>query len=127
MQFCSHAVFYLKKALKRYHVKMLLRGWLFSQKRPSPWKLLFLQMGPRHLQWQESVLSEYIAGGGGKFTWCIEFKLWQDPKYFILWNADISKITIHRKSSRSNLGRIYSNLFLHAAGYCGDIQRTVSI
>lgn len=67
MQFRSHAVFYLKKALKRYHVKMLLRGWLLSQKRPSPWKLFFLQMGPRHLQWQESVLSEYIAGGeGGK-------------------------------------------------------------
>lgn len=66
MQFCSHAVFYLKKALKRYGVKMLFRGWLFSQKKPSPRKLFFLQMGPRHLQCQESILSEYITGGGGE-------------------------------------------------------------
>lgn len=49
MQFCSHAVFYLKKALKRYGVKMLLRGWLFSQKKPSPWKLFFSADGPQTL------------------------------------------------------------------------------
>lgn len=70
-----------------------------------------LQMGPRHLQWQESVLSEYIVGGGGKVTWGVEFKLWQHPKYFILWNADISKITIQRKSSRSNLGEHFQQPF----------------
>lgn len=79
-------------------------------------------MGPRRLQRQESVLSEYIVGGRRKVTWCVEFKLWQDPKYLILWNANISMITTHRKSSRSNLGHIYSNLFLHTAGYCGDTQ-----
>lgn len=94
----------------------------FHRKSPHPESFFFfLKMGPRHLQWQESILSEYIAGGRGeKVTWCAQFKQWQDPKYFVLWNADISKITIHRKSSRSNLGRIYSNLFLRRAGHCGD-------
>lgn len=56
----------------------------FTEKALTLKAFFFLQMGPRHLQWQESVLSEYIAGGGGTVTWGVEFKLWQDPKYFIL-------------------------------------------
>lgn len=128
MQFRSHAVFYLKKALKRYHVKMLLRGWLFSQKRPSPWKLFFFcRWAPDTCSDKSPFSQSILRGGRGEVTWYIKFKLWQDPKYFILWNADISKVTIHRKSSRSNLGHIYSNLFLKRTGYCGDIQRTMSI
>lgn len=112
MQFRSHAVFYLKKALKRYGVKMLLRGWLFSQKRLSPWKSFSFFYSADGHQTLAVTRAHSLRREGGKVTWCVEFKLWQDPKYFTLWYADIPKLTTHRKSSRSNLGRIYSNLFL---------------
>lgn len=120
MQFCIHAVFYLKKALKQSEVYMF-HWWgitVCTDLGTNP-ESSSLQMDPWHLHKipLKSIGLYMGAGAHCKISTTqsfhySEFRLWQNPKYLVLWNSNTFLLLQYIKSSRLNLGHIYSTFFL---------------
>lgn len=124
MHFCSPAVFYLKKALKLSDV-YALHWWemtVSTDLGANP-ESSSTQMDRWHLC-KVSLKSTWLHMGAGvhfhgahcrintRIIHYSEFRLWQNPKHFVLWNSNSFLLLQNINSSRFNLGHTYSYIFL---------------